>query len=270
MFDFIDGPCGWDPFAPAELRRHAPGGVSAWQDYATSRFLHDLEPIVLHAVGIPDAPCGPGVQVELLPEGVARRWRRVGLEFATEAEISAMGFPETLVGSLDLVRTVLPLRGTVAGVCRSLHVLVAPDRDFDVSYSDPSVPFSVFVSCPPPSERNRLERLAENIVHEALHLQLTLVESIESLVIDVPGETPVFSPWKNEWRSVRGLVHAVYVFGNLRCFWQYVAADVPEFASFARTRIETIDREMDATRQLVTNCSLTAMGRRLARSFLDS
>ena len=181
-----------------------------------------------------------------------------------------MGFPEVLVGSLDLVRTVLPLQGTIAGVCRSLHILVAPDRDFDVSYSDPSVPFSVFVSCPSPSERNRLERLAENIVHEALHLQLTLLESVRSLVIDTPGEKPVFSPWKNERRNVRGLIHAVYVFGNLRCFWKRIAADVPEFASFARTRIETIDREMDATRRLVTNCSLTAMGQRLARSYLDS
>ena len=270
MIDFIDGPCRWDPFAPAELRRHAPGGVSVWRNYATSRFLDDLEPIVLHAVGIPDAPCDSVVQVELLPEAVARRWQQVGLEFATEAEIGGMGFPEVLVRSLDLIRTVLPLRGTIAGVCRSLHVLMAPDRDFDVSYSDPSVPFSVFVSCPPPSERNRLERLAENIVHEALHLQLTLVERVESLVIDVPGETPVFSPWKNERRNVRGLMHAVYVFGNLRCFWRCVAVDVPELASFARTRIETIDREMDGARQLATNCSLTAMGQRLARSCLDS
>ena len=115
-----------------------------------------------------------------------------------------------------------------------------------------------------------MERLAENIVHEALHLQLTIVESIESLVIDVPGETPVFSPWKNKWRSVRGLMHAMYVFGNLRCFWKRVAADVPEFASFARTRIETIDSEMVAAKQLVTTWSLTAMGQRLARACLDS
>ena len=270
MIEFIDGPCGWNPLAPAELSRQAVGGVFGWRNYATARFLDDLDPIVLYTVGTPDSPCDSGVQVELLPEAVARRWRRVGLEFATEAAIGDMGFPEALVDSLDLVRTVLPLQGTVAGLCRSLHVLVASDKDFDVSYSDPSLPLSVFVSCPPAQERNRVERLAENIVHEALHLQLTLVESIESLVIDVPGETPMFSPWKNEGRNVRGLVHAVYVFGNLRCFWKRVAADVPESASFARTRIETIDSEMEAAEQLATKCSLTAMGQRLARSYLDS
>ena len=184
--------------------------------------------------------------------------------------MSDMGFAETLADALELAGTVLPFKGTVAGLCRSLHVLVASGRDLDVSYSEPSLPFSVFVSCPPAAERYRVERLAENVLHEALHLQLTLVESIEPLVIDVPDESPVFSPWKGEWRSVRGLLHAVYVFGNLRCFWKHVAGDSPGASSFARTRIEMIDGELDAAGPLVTSQSLTATGRRLAASLLDS
>ena len=270
MIEFIDRPCGWNRLAPERLRRQAAGGVSAWQNYSTARYIDNLDPIVLHTIGISDFPFDSGVNVELLPEEVARRWRNLGLEFAADADMSDMGFPATLVSSLDLVRKVLPLQGTIAGLCRSLHLLVASGRDFDVSYSDPSLPFSVFVSCPPATERNRVERLAENIVHEALHLQLTLVECVESLVIDIPGETPVFSPWKNEWRSARGLMHAVYVFGNLRCFWKRVAADLPESSSFARTRVEMIDGELDAAKQLVTSRFLTAMGRRLARSYLVS
>ena len=268
MIEFIDGPCGWNRLAPARLRRQAVSGVSAWQHYSTSRFLDDLDPVVLHTVCVFDPPFDSGVHVELLPEVVSRRWRNLGPEFASRADIGEMGFPDILERSLDLIRTALPLQGTVAGLCRSLHVLVASGRDFDVSYSDPSLPFSVFVSCPPATERNRVERLAENIVHEALHLQLTLLESVESLVIHGPGETSVFSPWKNEWRSVRGLMHAVYVFGNLRCFWKHVAAKLPESSSFAQTRIETIKREMEAARHLLTSRHLTAMGRRLARSFL--
>ena len=270
MIEFIDGPCGWNWLSPSRLRRQALSEDSSWQQYSTSRFFDELDPVALHTVGIFDSPFDSGVHVELLPEVVARRWRNLGLEFASGTEISDMGFPEILKRSLDLIRTVLPLHGTVAGLCRSLHVLVASGREFDVSYSDPCLPFSVFVSCPPATERNRVERLAENIVHEALHLQLTLVENVESLVIQGPSETRVFSPWKNEWRSVRGLMHAVYVFGNLRCFWRHVAANLPQSSSFARTRSETIKREIEGAKCLLASRYLTAMGRHLASSFLIS
>ncbi len=266
MLEFIDGPCGWNRLAPARLRQLAVH-ISMWQEYSTARYLDDEDPIVLHTVGISDSPINSGVNVELLPEAVACRWRN--LEFATESNMTDLRFPEVLVNSLDLVRAVLPLQGTVAGLCRSLHLLVASSRDCDVSYSDPSLPFSVFVSCPPATDRNQVERLAENIVHEALHLQLTLVEKVEPLVVDAPGQAPVFSPWKNECRDVRGLIHAVYVFGNLRCFWKRVAADWPDSSPFARTRVEIIDSELEAARQFVTSRFLTAMGRRLARSYLE-
>ena len=113
-----------------------------------------------------------------------------------------------------------------------------------------------------------MERLAENIMHEALHLQLTLVESEEPLVIRGSGETPIYSPWKNECRTMRGVMHAIYVFGNLRCFWKHVAEDLPESACFAKSRIEAIEREMEAARQLSASRCLTTIGRRMASSFL--
>jgi len=111
--------------------------------------------------------------------------------------------------------------------------------------------------------------LAESIVHEALHLQLTLVESIEPLVAESPAGVLVFSPWKNELRSFHGFIHGVYVFANLRCFWKKVATDSPELSSFALTRIGVIDRELGAARQLEVSPLLTTMGRRLVMSYLD-
>ena len=270
MIEFIDRPCGWNRLAPLELRRLAVSDVSGWQHYSTSRFLYDLDPVVLHTVGISRHPFDSRIHVELLPEVVVSRWRNLGLEFASVADMSDTGFLEVLERSLDLIRAIPPLQGTVEGLCRSLHVLVASGPDFDVSYSDPSLPFSVFVSCPPATECNRVERLAENIMHEALHLQLTLVESKESLVIHKAGETPVFSPWKNECRTVRGVMHAVYVFGNLRCFWKHVAKDLSESSFFAQLRVEAIEREMEAARPLSANPYLTETGRRLVISFLAS
>lgn len=179
-----------------------------------------------------------------------------------------MGFAETLAQSLDIIGTVRPLQGTIAGTCRSVHVLLPPAPDFDASCSDPSLPHFLFVSCPPAPEEDRVECLAENVAHEALHLQLSLVERLEPLVEEIPREEPVFSPWRGEGRTVRGLLHAVYVFGNLRFFRGQVVSIRPGSASFAGARVETIDSEMAAVSHLPESRSLTPAGRRSATSFL--
>ena len=198
VIEFIEGPCRWDWRAPARLREQAFGDASAWRSYSTSRFLDGSNPHILDTIEFFEHAVDSAVSVEWLPPVLADQWRNVGLEFASEAELSDMEFRQTLVSSLDFIGMDHTLEGTVAGLCRSLHVLIASGGDCDVSYSDPSLPLSVFVSCPLPAERNRVERLAENIVHEALHLQLSLVESVQPLVIDDPDEEPVFSPWKEE------------------------------------------------------------------------
>ena len=268
--EFIERPCGWDRQAPTRLRRQVFGDLSAWRSYSTSRFLDGLAPCVLHSVEFAEAVVGSGVNIELLPAMLAGRWRTLGHRFATGADMKEMGFLETMVKSLDLIAKVHPLQGTVAGVCRSLHVLLGSGRGIDTSFSAPSLPLSVFVSCPQAAERDRAERLAENLVHEALHLQLSLVERIEPLILDIPDEKPIFSPWKGEGRTARGLLHAVYVFGNLQYFWKFAASRFPASSSFAQARVETIDRQMADATHLLESGSLTAMGRRLATSFLIS
>ena len=268
--ELIEGPCCWHWRAPATLRAQVFGDTSAWKSYSTSRCLEGSNPDILYTIECFGHAVDSAVSVEWLSPVLAARWENIGLQFANEADLSNMEFRQTLVSSLDFIGMDHPLEGTVAGLCRSLHVLVASGNDFDTSYSDPSLPLSIFVSCPLPAERNRVERLAENIVHEALHLQLSLVERVQPLVIDDPDEEPVFSPWKDEWRSVRGLVHAVYVFGNLRSFWKDVASKRPESSSFAQARIQTIDAEMADAAHLASNKSLTEAGRRLATSFLSS
>ena len=270
VIEFIERPCCWDRWAPARLREQVFGDASAWKSYSTSRCLDGSNPDILYTIECSGHAVDSAVSVEWLSPVLSARWENIGLRFASKANLSDMEFQQTLVSSLDFIGMDHPFGGTVAGLCRSLHVLVASDSNFDVSYSDPSLPLSVFVSCPLPAERNRVERLAENIVHEALHLQLSLVERVQPLVIDDPDEEPVFSPWKGEWRTVRGLVHAVYVFGNLRSFWKSVASKRPKSSSFAQARIQTIAVEMARAAHLASNKSLTAAGRRLATSFLSS
>ena len=264
--EFIGGPCGWGRFAPANLRNSVPG----WKVYSTSRFLGGADAEILDVLDTGVSSVAPGLDIELLPPTLADRWRSIGLRFATRAEIEKSGFRKTLTKSLDLIRVVDSLQGTVSSLCRSLHPLLAPDTKTDVSYSDPDLPFSIFVSCPPDTERNAVERLAESLVHEALHLQLSLVEYVEPLITDASEGKQVFSPWAGEGRTVRGLLHAVYVFGNIRFFWKHIGSNIPDSVSFARTRIATINEEMSKAVHLARNDWLTATGQRLANSFLTA
>lgn len=270
MLEFINGPCCWNRTAPSRLRRQAPEGASTWCDYSTARYLGGSDPRIVHTVEFPELDFHSGIQFELPCDENFDRWNRIGLQFATEEDLRDIGFQELFVRSLDLVRAVGPILGTIAGLCRSVHVLIPCDAHFDSSFSDPVLPFSIFVSCPFTKEPNRVERMAENIVHEALHLQLSLVEKSQPLVTEVPDQQRMFSPWKKEHRPVQGLVHGVYVFGNLMHFWKCISKHNTEYSSFAEERIEVIDGELASARGLETDPILTMSGRHLVRSLLES
>jgi len=56
-------------------------------------------------------------------------------------------------------------------------------------------------------------RMAEDLVHETTHMRLHEIESVRPLVRRQALDEPRFySPWRREWRPVRGLVHAVCTF----------------------------------------------------------
>jgi len=228
------------------------------------------KPRVLDTCDLVDFPFDSVLHLELLPSNLASRLQSLRLQLATKRDIENMGFDEVLCKSLHLMRVVPPLYGTVAGVCRSVHVLVASTKGYDISYSDPSLPFSIFVSCPTEEEPHRWERLAENILHEVLHLQLSLIERIQPLVADGAKEQKVFSPWKQEKRSIGGLLHAIYVFGNLRHFWSQVSCSSPDSTAFAQARVDSINSEMRTAVGALESRCLTSAGRTLSDTFLHT
>ena len=71
------------------------------------------------------------------------------------------------------------LADTVGCLVRSIHLLQAP-TDHDVSHSSPDLPFSVFVSIPEPTERDADLRVTESLIHESMHLQLSLVNTVRT------------------------------------------------------------------------------------------
>ncbi|MDP1559470.1 MAG: HEXXH motif-containing putative peptide modification protein [Nitrosomonas sp.] len=105
---------------------------------------------------------------------------------------------------------------SISALVRNIHFLKLEDNEYDVSYSLPNVPFSIFLSIPSQRINNDSLRVAEAILHETMHLQLTLIEEETPLVNQ--SNQKYFSPWKNEYRNARGIIHALYVFKTIREF----------------------------------------------------
>jgi HEXXH motif-containing protein len=97
-----------------------------------------------------------------------------------------------------------------------LHLFVSGDDETDISFSEPNLPISVFISVPGPGAIATELRIAEALIHEAVHLQLIFIESIVPLV--KLGERTCFSPWKNEYRTPQGVLHALYDFRVIDAF----------------------------------------------------
>jgi HEXXH motif-containing protein len=142
------------------------------------------------------------------------------------------------------------------------HIVLALDDDYDVSFSDPAIPFSVFVSAPVRNDQSSLLRVAENLIHEAMHLQLTLFEALSPLV-DTTSTWSMHSPWRRQKRPAQGVLHALYVFCVLRCMWRQISQTTRNRTDrdFALRRILEIDEEVSAVRALEESPALTEEGR---------
>ena len=156
--------------------------------------------------------------IESLPTSSRAPYEEAGLIFSKW--FSPGADLAILQSALSLIASVPSLHATVAQYLRSLHILEAPGVDYDVSHSDPCVPLSIFASFPPGEGRGRL-RLAESIIHECMHLQLTIAETVLPLV-EAP-EVRFFSPWRQTLRPVTGVLHGLYVFAVVHEFFRVLS-----------------------------------------------
>jgi HEXXH motif-containing protein len=146
----------------------------------------------------------------------------------------------TVRDAAGLLAQIPSLAESTGILVRTLHVLRA-DTGYDVSHSDPTIPFTIFVSVPSPGEKDSVIRVAESILHEAMHLQLTLVEAVVPLVA---AEGEGFSPWQRRARPIRGLLHGLYVFSVIARFMDYIAGLRPELNGKAFQRRAEIEEEV--------------------------
>jgi HEXXH motif-containing protein len=193
-----------------------------------------------------------------------------GLELADTADADRA--IERLEAALLTVIEPFPfLWSAVSELVWRCHVILPPDDYHDVSFSDPAIPFSIFVSAPVRNDRSSVLRVAENLIHETMHLQLTLFECVSPLV-DAASSWSMYSPWKQQNRSTQGILHGLYVFCVLRWMWRRVSETSRNGVDrdFALRRVLGIDEEVSAVRAVEESPALTEEGRQfLEQLFIE-
>jgi HEXXH motif-containing protein len=227
---------------------HEETGLSA-TEYGTSRVVARSVRAPRGVVGYLSASSAElswaSIQVEILDERFADPYADAGTLFYSAEEIRSENLLMTVGDAIHLIEGVPTLSATVAALVRSLHLIKPNNDDYDVSFSEPQIPFSIFVSIPQKRETTDTLRVAEAIVHEAMHLQLTLVERIVPLVS--PSRSKYFSPWKGTERSIQGVLHGLYVFRVIDCFLGQVtsvSSPTGDVAEYVRARREEIRRQI--------------------------
>jgi HEXXH motif-containing protein len=206
------------------------------------------------------------VQIELLPPQVTSPYVSEHISFYTASELNETNrsIRNCLQDAFHLIRTVPSLFNTVSQLVRSIHLIRTRSDEYDVSFSEPRFPFSIFVSIPTSATRLKALRVAEGIVHEAMHSQLTLINEIGRLT-GAEGEY-LYSPWRDEPRPVYGVLHGSYVFSVLREYYRGVLKqeNLADGHEFANERIDVITSQLNEVSSLQANPALTALGHSLA------
>ena len=172
--------------------------------------------------------------------------RKVGLEPAGEAS----SHRDSIVAAQAMLHSVAWCGSSVDVLARSMIAVNSSGPDFDCSHSDPSLPFSIFFSVPPELDDVSILRLCESILHETMHLQLTLCEESAPL-ISASGESQMaFSPWRGGPRLLRGILHGAYVFYVARHWYSCLLGNPTSDAAadFINRRIIGITEELEEIR----------------------
>lgn len=263
----------WDPRLPHDLRLFGeqtilrPLGLSV-RDYSTTRVLSGNPAASVDVLGT--VPLGAAVEhavVEGFNAPLLKYCASRGLNPKKVVDESAC--QHISEAAREIVAIVPACSVSVSELVRTIHMIDAAGEDYDSSYSDPAMPFSIFISVPASLGRRPLLRVAEGLVHEAMHLQLSLFESICQLVDESVGWR-LYSPWKRTKRQTQGILHGLYVFGVLKWMWMKVrtTSNSDEDRRFAEKRIREIAEDVEAVRGVIESPALTAPGRLFAEALL--
>ncbi|MCI0561779.1 MAG: HEXXH motif-containing putative peptide modification protein [Nitrososphaera sp.] len=216
--------------------------------------------------------CGkaPSISIEALPLEVALRYHKAGITFYSSEDILNTPVLTCVDDALSIINRVPSLMRAVAALVRSFHVIKPKNLNNDVSFSEPEVPFSIFVSVPEERVENDALRVAEAIVHEAMHLQLTAIEKLIPLVNRTRDK--YFSPWRMTYRPAQGILHALYVFGVIEEFLNQLTSrtnSANHVRQYADERRADIGSQINAIERFQYAPDLTSMGLCFVKNLLE-
>lgn len=160
-----------------------------------------------------------------------------------------------------LIRLAPDLWSVVSARVEGIALVSSAGPDYDRSHSEQRWPGWIFVSLPP-AGHTRVVRLAEQVIHEAMHFNPAALETEVPLA---KSEGRIFSPWKGEDRAASGLLHALYVFTTLTTWFRQVARH-SQVKGSARRRIVEIREEINTVDRVLLEACLTPAGLVLASS----
>lgn len=203
----------------------------------------------------------------ILDVGRDDQWLRAPFGDAIQFEGEALSIrgQDLVDRAMDIVRTWRPeLAAEMMKACSAVQFVRDPTADPRkiVSFSDNSVPGALYVSI---SQGDRLidpYDLADSLIHEHRHQKLYLLERYAPTVERTSAQ--VVSPWREDLRPPSGLLHAVFVFVELRRFWLHVRDHGPaEMNLRAINQIADTDRHLQQAFATLEECPLTEVGKGL-------
>ena len=178
--------------------------------------------------------------VELLATQPALQLSSRGMIFTDKVTVEIKSL-NGLTQALKILQYVPSLATAIDNLTKSIHILEAPEPEIDISFSDPLIPFSVFLNV---SEGQFADfRTAEALVHEAMHLQLSLIERFYPIA--TPNQGLHYSPWKQSRRPVTGLMHGLYVFRVIEQWLTNISRVSEEAKEYSQKRKTQIRLEID-------------------------
>ncbi|MYN28920.1 aKG-HExxH-type peptide beta-hydroxylase [Duganella levis] len=210
------------------------------------------------------APCV--TKMEFLADNSKRKLSENGLEFYTNEDFLRLKLEEVIFLAFEKIRIIPSLYESTKLLAKNIVLLKPQDNFSDTSYSSPKIPFTIFISIPRDRVENIEIRVAESIIHECMHLQLTLLEERMPLII---GDTErYFSPWKGERRNSSGILHALYVFSVI-LHWIKAFPSQDRDIEYINRRVKQILLEVSQIEEIKYSNDLTPLAQMIARYLLD-
>lgn len=182
-----------------------------------------------------------------------------------EDEATAAKGRVIVADALNIVETWRPaLARELRAICSAIQFIRDPSAHPDkiVSFSDNSVPGALYVSISQSGGLVDAYDLADSLIHEYRHQKLYLFE--RRYPTTHPGSL-VVSPWREDLRPASGLLHAIFVFVELRRFWEHVRDHGPaRLHNRALAQLDDTERNLKKAFETIRSCELTRAGRALA------